>query len=260
MRLTYEDLKSRYEEYTGAVRCECVLATELVGGLPASRDGLESFIKHHLKITDPEEAESALMRISKEEAVDVRPPEGEVEEKLTYGVRVIRKTEHGPWLGDWMVKACFKQAASRLNIFMDYRGTKGDFAEAGRVCAWGESLKEPDHPERIYLTAPEPLYFQEFFGRVPTGPAGAASIVHHSECAPPGTRFAWEYRFLRRALADEDIRDILALMMVAGIGSARSLERGHFRILTAEIVDAAKGRELKKKKEKDEKARLATAA
>lgn len=249
MKLSFDDLNERYEKLTTSIRCECTLATEMVGGMPATREGLQAFITHYLKITDPTEAEEALARISKDETIDVRPPEGELDEKLTYGVRSVRKTAFGPYLGNWMVKACMKQAASRLGLFVDTRGSKGSFAETGRVYAVGGSLKEADHPERIYLELSEPTYFQEFLGRVQT-PQGPTSIVHHSECIPPGSKFSFDYRILPGLVKPEDIRDTLAMAMIMGIGSARSLERGKFRIDTAEILDASEIRERKKKAEK----------
>jgi hypothetical protein len=249
MKLSFDDLASRYEQLTTSIRCDCVLATEMVGGLPADRIGLEAFIKHYLKITDPKEATEALARISHDEAIDIRPPEGELEEKLTYGVRIVRKTpEIGPWLGNWMIKACMKQAASRLGVFQDTRGSKGSYAESGRVYAIGDSLKEPDHPERIYLSLSEPTYFQEFMGRV-NSPSGAVSIIHHSECIPPGSRFSFEYRLLPGLLKNEDIRDVLAMAMIMGVGSARSLERGKFRIESAEITEPSEKRVRSKTKD-----------
>lgn len=42
-------------------------------------------------------------------------------------------------------------------------------------------------------------------------------------------------RFLSDRVNEDDVRDTLALMMIVGLGSARSLERGKFRIEQAEI-------------------------
>ena len=72
-------------------------------------------------------------------------------------------------------------------------------------------------------------------GRVPS-PQGPVSIIHRSECAGPGTRFAWEFRYMPvKELTQSAVEDLLAMMMIVGLGSARSLERGKFRIETAEI-------------------------
>lgn len=251
---SYEQLNQAYEARTTVVRCECQLATECVGGQPAGEDGIRMFVRHHLKLTDPKEAEEAVKRILKEEVgtKDTTPESGELDEKMTYGVNVIRRTEHGPWLGDWMVKANLKNAFSRLGIFRQIIGTKGNLAEAGRVRAIGNSLLEPGHPERIYLTDENgkavQTYFQEFMGRVST-PQGFVSIIHHSECAPPGSRFAFEYRMLNGKLKMEDIRDAMALAMVVGVGSTRSMERGKYRILSCEIEIPE---EKKKPKEKNQ--------
>src|SRR6185312_16355443 len=162
-KYTFNDLEDRYQSLTGFVKCSCVFSTELVGGQPADEAAIRAFALHHLGITDEKEREAAVRRILKEEVgeKDVRPPEGELDEKQVYGVRVVRRTNEGPYLGNWMVKACIKQAASRLNIFKDVRGTKGNFAESGRVSAVGISLG--DDPNKIYLRSPSGKSVQTYY-------------------------------------------------------------------------------------------------
>lgn len=253
IKVTLADLKARYNEMTLSLVCRCRLATELVGGLPADEEGLRAFVKHHLGL-EGAEAEEAYIRISTEEIEDVSitPENGEVDERLTYGVRAIRKSENGPWLGNWMLKACFKQAFSLADVFTSVRRSKAYLAEGGMVEAYGQSLKEPDHPERIYLLGDGELYFQKFHGRVRVGNT-LKSIVHHSECAPPGMEFEFRVRMIRGELKDQDLIDVMPLAMTCGLGSARSLERGKFDILEADIVDAAKPREKVKKETKEAK-------
>lgn len=239
MKVQLEELENRYEKMTSSLVCSCSFATQLAGGQPASPEGVRAFVSHHLKLTSTE-ADEAVARILAEEigAKPVPAPEGELDERLTYGINVIRRTEHGPFLGNWMVHACLKQAASRLKIFQEFRGSKGNFAEAGRVSAVGDSLVEPDRPDRIYLIAPDggpaPTHFEEFKGRVQS-PRGSVSVVHHSEVAPPRTRFEFEFRFLNGDLKDDDIKDFLALSMIVGLGSVKSLGCGKFLIESAEI-------------------------
>lgn len=237
MKLTFDDLNNRYEELSSFVRCDCVLATELVGGQPADEDGVRQFVTHHLKIADPIEAENAVKRILHEEVQNVTPSEGEIPEGKVYGLRAVRRSQYGPYLGDWMIKAAIKQAASRLGIFQQSRGSKGNFAEAGRVRAVGDSLQDNENPQLVYMrncVGPAKTFHKEFMGRVQT-PQGPVSIIHQSECVEPGSRFSFEFRFMKGKLKEEDLRDVLAMMMIVGLGSARSLERGKFRIEHAEI-------------------------
>lgn len=256
MKYSLEQLQQRYVEYTASIKCECEFATELVGGQPGDEAGIAAFVRHHLEITDPKEASAAVRRIMNEEIGEhgVALPTDELAEKESYGVCMLRRSEHGPWLGDWQIKACIKQAASRLNLFSGtYVGAKGDLAEAGQVVAVGKSLQQSEHPERIHLVNPNgekvETYYTKFMGRVST-PNGKSSIVHDSECAAPGTRFAFEYRFLNSKLKEDDVLDLLSLAMVVGLGSARSLERGHFKILSADLsMPARPGRRIKDKKE-----------
>lgn len=232
MQLNAEQLTERYEALTMRAVAQCTFTTEVVGGAPATREGIEAFVTHHLKL-EGDEAASAIDRIIREESgQDIAGPEDELQEKLTFGLTGFRKDPEGrAWLGNWQIKACLKQAASRLGLFMKKKGAKGDLAELGSVAAYGKSALGP--PRRIYLIngdgAATATYFQRFMGRV-TGPQGSVSIVRDCECAPEGTRFAFELRVGRGRFTVEDIANIFACSMVVGLGSGKAFEAGKFRI------------------------------
>lgn len=259
MRLTFEDFEKRYAEMTARVIVKCEAVTPIVGGVTASETGVRAFIKHHLGITDEVEAQSAYERILKEELGerDIAPDTGELKEQLTYGINVIRRTAIGPYLGNWMIHANIKTAMSRLKMFSEMKGTKGDVTEGGMVKPYGDS-KRDERPDCVYLVAadgtPATTYFDEFKGRV-ASPKGSVSVIHHSECVPAGTQFDYEFSFLRGKLKDQDLVDTLALSMIVGFGSVKSLGNGKVRILEAEVLEAADARKsvAKEKKEKDEK-------
>jgi hypothetical protein len=102
---TTEQLEDMYQGMTGSVHVQATFITEVVGGQPADRKGIESYVKYHLKITDPTEAQKAADRIEKEEIGerDVTPEAGEVAERSVYNINILRHTDKGAWLGDWMV-------------------------------------------------------------------------------------------------------------------------------------------------------------
>lgn len=256
MRLTYEQLQARYYEMTARVVAKCQAATPLVGGVTASEAGVRAFIKHHLQL-EGDEAQKAFERICREELGerDITPDSGELKEQLTYGINVIRRTANGPYLGNWMIHANIKTAMSRLGIFMDLRGSKGNIAEGGMVRPHGMS-KRDERPDCVYLMAPDgtpaTTYFDEFKGRV-SSPQGSKSIIHHSECVPAGTRFEFEFAFLRGQIKDQDVIDVLALCQNVGIGSVKSLGHGKFEILDAEIFAPEKEHARPKKEAKKAK-------
>lgn len=246
MRFTYDDLALRYSGMTASVVCRCVAATPIVGGLSASDDGLRAFIKHHLGIVDGPEADAAFTRIKSEEMGEKPVPSetGELSERLTYGLNMLRRTNLGPYLGNWMIHANIKNAASRLGIFKEQRGSKGNMAEGGMVLPYGIS-KRDDRPDCIYLRnangEPATTYFEEFKGRVQS-PQGSVSITHHSECVPAGTEFAFEFKFILGAISWKDAQDMLALSMIVGLGSVKSLGNGKFRIIEAEFLEPVEPR------------------
>lgn len=243
--MTYNNkaLTDRYEQMTGVATAHAVFRTALVGGLSADEKGIRAYVAHHMKLTG-QDAEDAVARIIKEELGerDTTPETGELKEKMVYGVTVFRRDSNGPWLGDWMAKACLKAAASRLNLFMTKRGSKGDIAEMGRVAAIGSSLRDPAKPHQLYLVdadgKPADTYFDEIKGRI-SGPSGSASIVSQKECAPAGTRISFSFRWYNGKLKEDDIANIFAAAMNIGLGSAKAFERGKFDIERLEIGGAA---------------------
>ncbi len=229
------DLRKRYDNFTAKCIADCSFSTELVGGVPGNREGVTAFVKHHLKL-EGEAAEEAIARIMREEIGERAVPSetGELQEKLSYGINVIRRDENGPFLGAHMAKACLKNAASRLAIFQQKRGSKGDLSEMGQLLAAGISALPHASPYNIYLRTPDgskpcQTAFDTLRGRVQS-PQGSKSIVNDVETAPVGTRFSFQFQFLPTKVTRDDIADIFASAMIIGLGSAKSFERGKFSI------------------------------
>jgi hypothetical protein len=181
------------------------------------------------------EARAAVDRILAEEVrdpVDTTPPEGEVlTGRESYGVHVLRRDDLGrAWIGDWQIKACLKQAASRLGIFVQTRGTKGDLVEMGCVHAHGLSLD--GDPSHVLLLRDGKPYTDRQYIRVAghiSGPSGSRSIQYDAEIAPAGCTFYFAVRF-GPLLSEEMIVTIIALAQNNGLGSGRSFEAGKFRV------------------------------
>lgn len=243
------NLEDVYQELTSVARAEATLLTDMIGGQPAAEDGIRCFAKFQLKL-DGEALESAVRRIMEEEIrkdVDVAQPGEEVPEKETYGINVLRRDSDGcAWIGDWQMKAALKCAASRLGIFTTKRGSKGDIAEVGRVSATGQSLNGDRSHIRILMPDGSPFrehLYTKLMGRVST-PQGAKSIIYDAEYAPAGCRFSWELRIPNNRFTEEDIVNMFAMLGQIGIGSARSMERGKFRIdkLVVNMLPAAQAK------------------
>lgn len=252
---TSEQVARAYLDMTFPVTAVCRFETEMVGGQPGGELGVRHFVGHHLKL-EGAEAEAAVQRILHEEVGerDTTPEGGELKEQKVYQVNVIRRDQIGPWVGDWMVKACVKCAASKLGIFKAKLGTKGAVAEMGRVDAWG--ISRLGNRERIYVLEetyvadndggplldyrPAETYFREFPGHVST-PQGMRSILTHAECLPPGGRFAFQLRMpeFGKMMTDEEILNVIAAAGNIGLGSCKAFERGKFAVesLTIERKD-----------------------
>lgn len=234
-----EQFEEAYDEMTSQIIVKAEFRTQLVGGQPASADGIEAFVTHHLGLTG-KAAEDAAKRILKHE-VGTRENNAELDEvpeEEVYGVNVLRRDEDGrAWLGDWQIKACIKCATSRLGFFQKKRGTKGDIAELSQVRGYGPSKGSYSHQILICNGSGEPYtgkQYERFLGSVNT-PSGRKSIVHHSEVAPVGCSFSFEWRLPPNKLTEDNIVDILAAMQQVGLGSCRSMERGKLIINEATI-------------------------
>ena len=236
---TKQDLSKIYDGYCGEAIVACRLTRQVVGGVPADKEGIKAFVIHHLHIAEGPDADAAVARIMNDEVGerDAVQGEGEIKEKESYGVNVIRRDTAGPWLGDWQFKAALKQAASRVGLFVAKRGTKGDMAEMGRVTAHGVSAGGPEY--RIYLmdstgATPAATYYQKFMGRVNT-PNGAKSIVNDAECVSAGSTFGFRFQWYNSKLTETDLLKIFSALPVVGVGSVKSLECGKFDIERLEI-------------------------
>lgn len=252
---TAEDVAAAYIGLTNVARARLRFTSPLVGGQPAQRPGIEAYVSHHLGLSEldargkrvlTDEGRAAVSRILDEEVGerDITPDTGEVNEREVYSVTVVRHDDYGAFLGDWQVKACLKQAASRLGLWVKKRGAKGDCAEMGRATAFGPSLIEGSDPHRIHIVTPDgrPVTDREFEriqGRVHT-PAGAKSIVTDSEIIRPGHEAFIEFRWKAGKIGEDDMLAIWAAASNCGLGSARSLERGRFEVVELEINVAKK--------------------
>jgi hypothetical protein len=242
---TSRDLRDTYDTFSGRAVALCQLTREICGGQPADEDGLRAFVRYQLKLEDEQAVNDAVARIKKEELVtdkDITPELGEVQTKLTYGVCVMRHSSFGPWVGDWMVKACIKAAMSGNALFTSKRGTKRDVAEMGLVEAVGESLQGPPFQIHLYESVdvhgvdvyPAKTFFQRFKGSVST-PQGQKSIVTDHECVPAGSLFQFQFQWRDGKLTEQDIVAVFASIGNIGLGSVKAMERGKFQVLKLDV-------------------------
>lgn len=249
---TQADLDKLLDKRLDQIAVEIELTRECVGGQPATDDGIKAFIKNHLLI-DPEtsaaEFEEAFARIKKDELMSrsdgeaqemVKVAEGEVKEEKVYAINVVRRSERGAYLMEHMVKACLKNAATRINFFMQNRGAKGDLAEMGVVVATNNSLKSPSRPWEIYACdaagKPVQTVWRVFRGSVVT-PQGRKSIVTHCECLPEGTRLSFKFNWVPLKLKSSHLPELFAAASRIGLGSAKSFGLGRFSVLSLEIEE-----------------------
>lgn len=261
---TEEELKKTYEDNSVGFIALCEVESPIVGGQPASREAIEAYVEHHLGIADPAELEKAVARILDEEVGEREDKggnekgEGELDKKLSYGVNVLRKDplDGCRYIGSWMIKAAIKVAMSRYGIFQKKRGSKGDVAELGSVTAHGISecpakaidsssakidpLYAPPH-KRVRMMNPDGLpymggIYKRIAGHVTTA-QGSRSIIQDAEIAPAGTQFEFIFRFKGDKLSVNDMLKVLSSIRVIGLGSARSIGHGEFKIVRAELLN-----------------------
>lgn len=90
-RYTMKDLSTAYAAYSGSAITVCRLTREIVGGQPATDEGIRAFAQHHLHIPE-DKLDEVVARIKGEEIGEreTTPPNGEVKEKESYGLNVLR--------------------------------------------------------------------------------------------------------------------------------------------------------------------------
>lgn len=233
MIYTTDQLNKLYDGITGRAIAHCRFTRNMIGGMPADEKGIRTFLTVQAKIPEGEALDQAVKRVMGEEVLTSQPGD-ELNEVETYGVKVVRKDADGrPWLGDWMLKACLKNAFSRTGLYVSKKGAKGDTAEMGRVVAVDASLLDPTNPHKIYIVdddgAPAQTHYEQFRGRVST-PLGPKSIVSDVEAIDAGARFCFQFRWYNGKLGEKDIATVFAAAQVIGVGSARAYESGKFTV------------------------------
>lgn len=254
---TQADLDRILQKKCSTIAATIVLTRECVGGQPATDKGVAAFIKCHLGI-DPEkskaEFDEAFARIKKEEIGDrsvedmetAIKADGEIKEEKVYAINVVRRSEHGAYLMEHMVKACLKNAATRTDYFMKNRGAKGDLAEMGLVKASGSSLLDPARPWEIYAYdqdgKPVATVWRVFRGSVQT-PTGRKSIVTHCECLPEGSLLSFTFNWVPLKMKPAHLPELFAAATRIGLGSTKSFGCGRFTVVSLEVEEPDTGKE-----------------
>lgn len=262
---TESDFESSYDDMTAVLTLTGRFESEMVGGIPGDRDGIQNFCKYQLNLKTEEDIEAMTNHIiSNEVGIKALDPgeTGELKESEETGLQVVRSSELGPWLADFQAKACMKQAASQVDLFRQKPGTKSAFAESGRIFSYGRSLLEPTKPQRIYLmneegTGPATSYFKIFRGRV-QGPRGPVSIIQNRQCIAVGSTFCFQFRYKDDKANPNDLKRVIAMARNCGLGSSKSYECGKFKTLECSLISSkqsirAKATEDAKREPKDEK-------
>jgi hypothetical protein len=239
-KITGKEVREGFLASTHHLRVRAQFTRPFLGGQPATKEGIEMFVKYQAGITDPKEQQEMVTRLLAEE-VSTTPPEGEIETTMVGTVNVLRKDTNGVWIGDWMVKAMIKQTTSRLGLWMREKGLKGDMSESGRVFASGISALDEKGLHKIYLrdeagTGPCKTDYTTQYGKIHTA-QGDKSIVNNAEYAKEGSTFEFVYCFLGDRLSTEDTRQMVNFIGNTALGSARSLEYGKFEIIEAEYLE-----------------------
>ena len=215
--------------------------TRAAGGQPATVDGVKAFVEHHLGLIGTQ-AEAAVKRIMREEVQDEKKSDAldasnELDERESYGLNIVRKTKKGDcFIGTWMVRAMLKASASRLELFKQKRGAKGDMAEAMLVKPHGRSAIAGIQ-EIVVLVDGKPYrggIYERFMGRVGT-PQGQKSIVHDSEIIPVGGEIELLVHWPAKRVLPDDMAAIWGLAQRIGLGSVKAMECGRFEIVSLDI-------------------------
>lgn len=195
------------------------------GGLPKDPAIMEKYVEAKFKPTD-----NFAGKLSDE----VKPKseeekEQEMQEEQESVTTTFKRDAQGCYLGDYVLKAHIKQAASLLKITQKKRGSKDTVKE-------GLFVK----PEHVSLGG-EPVGAETFVGHVMT-PTGKRSIIKASEYFEK-TEIEFELWILNvrmggeKGLGDDDLKLIFEFGQELGIGSNRSFEKGKYDFLSLVSID-----------------------
>lgn len=265
------------------VRFEIQFVTPCVGTQPVTDNGLMHYVATYLKIPGgiyngrkqlvgleaDSEAEKVFNRIKHDE-IGKRGEnleDGELNNERVYAINVIRRDEFGHFLMSNMIKAAYKVSATRMGLFSQYRGSKGDVSEWGVVRAAGYSFRNKTRPRHIYLVGPdgEPIttHYETIRGTVVTQSgkrsiqteyeitdghgdmtdeeyAAAAELTEDAESLNTGRGakacFDITWKTSRGKIDAELMTQMVCGSAINGLGGCRSMGYGRFVILGAHKV------------------------
>ena len=187
------------------------------GGLPLSKKLVEQYVEAKLAPGDKAFAEKLAEETMPKDEAAKELEMIEHTERITTG---FKSDEGGCYLGDYIIKAHLKQAASLLKITQQKRGSKDTVKE-------GLYIK----PEKIYL-GDKPDGTEEFVGHVLT-PTGKHSILKKSQYfdKPKITFEVWMLNVRSDKFNGDDLHMCFEFGQELGIGSNRSYEKGKFDLV-----------------------------
>lgn len=221
--LNVKDVKERQKPMYDKFKVKLTFRDRVYGGLPLSKKLVEQYVEAKLAPGDKAFADKFAEETSpKSEAAKELELINETE-RITTG---FKSDEDGSFIGDYVIKAHLKQAASLLKITQTKRGSKDTVKEALFI-----------KPVAIHL-GKEPDGTEEFCGHVMT-PTGKRSILKASQYfdKPTITFEIWVLNVRNDKFNANDLKMCFEFGQELGIGSNRSFEKGKYDLINFVPID-----------------------
>ena len=198
--------------------------SSVYGGVSLNPDTIKAYYGDFLQA--PDLAEETAGRTSVEYKSEAEP-EGELDVKKEKGVYGFRRDKAGPYIMDFMVKACIKGAASVSKLTTQIRGLKNQLSEGLEVAP----VEIHFHRNGSVVSRADGML--EIKGKV-SGPQGSRQIQTWKEYIT-GAKVSFSVNYLDTKIITEEVfRDIWEVAQRVGLGSVRSMDKGKFTVVKLE--------------------------
>jgi hypothetical protein len=194
----------------------------LFGGVPIEPKAIKKYYKDYLNVSD----EILDQTLKAMQAPYEKKGDGteELEEKNEAGVYGFRRDEEGPYIRDFMVKACVFHAASTAHFTKKIKFLKNQLKEGLVILP----AKIRFYRNNKVLVRPDELFRVQ--GRV-SSPAGFRQIVTWKEAIHNAPTIKFKIRYLDTGIiVPELLKSIMEVAEQVGIGSLKSQDAGKFTV------------------------------
>jgi len=254
-----DTIQQNFENTTNKYFVEIEFNEDVLGGVPRTRELMAKFIESRLNreakaaekkgIAPPSEERKQELLTRHLDRLFSDTVDETIEAESERNHTTFFQDEHGPWIGEYQVKAMIREMMSCLGITMNKRGSKQTFQHllTVRACDEEGNIVEGDQGLRLHFlrdgkVVSEVDGYVDKTAHLMTAQGPRSALKRHDKVVKASLRFALivpaglPKNRSTAILRDEEISKIFTHAQNDGLGCSRSQGHGSFKITRLERI------------------------